>query len=87
MGEVGTDRRWEKFTIFHQYLSQAFPRVSVALSIRALSPTEYSCFLVYCSHESSQLTKINTYGLLYVWEGSKKSLKPILLNAHQGAYR
>jgi Gly-Xaa carboxypeptidase len=29
------------------------------------------------------LTKINTYGLVYIWEGSDPSLKPLLLMAHQ----
>ena len=31
-----------------------------------------------------ELTKVNTYGLLYVWPGQDTSLKPILLAAHQG---
>ena len=30
------------------------------------------------------LTKVNTWGLVYEWPGSDKSLKPILLTAHQG---
>lgn len=87
MGEVGIDSRWDKFAIFHQYLSQAFPRVSVARSQSMSDWLTKIVFFAYCSHESSQLTKVNTYGLLYVWEGSNKSLKPILLNAHQGVYR
>lgn len=28
--------------------------------------------------------KINTYGLVYHWEGKNRSLKPLLLAAHQG---
>ena len=36
------------------------------------------------SHTSLKLTKVNTYGLVYVWEGSDESLKPLLLAAHQG---
>ncbi|KAF8070006.1 hypothetical protein FPV67DRAFT_1578960 [Lyophyllum atratum] len=34
-------------------------------------------------HTTLQLTKVNTYGLLYVWQGSDFSLKPIVLAAHQ----
>lgn len=39
------------------------------------------------SHTTLKLTKVNTYGLLYEWEGTDASLKPLLLAAHQGAYR
>ncbi|KLO11594.1 carboxypeptidase S [Schizopora paradoxa] len=35
------------------------------------------------SHSKLKLTKVNTYGLLYEWEGKDSSLKPILLTAHQ----
>ncbi|THU98459.1 carboxypeptidase S [Dendrothele bispora CBS 962.96] len=34
-------------------------------------------------HGKLKLTKVNTYGLLYEWEGSDASLKPILMAAHQ----
>ncbi|KAF8337820.1 hypothetical protein F5887DRAFT_983763 [Amanita rubescens] len=34
-------------------------------------------------HSTLTLTKVNTYGLLYVWQGKNPSLKPILLAAHQ----
>lgn len=36
------------------------------------------------SHSALSLTKVNTYALMYVWEGSDASLKPVLLAAHQG---
>lgn len=36
------------------------------------------------SHAQLNLTKVNTYGLLYEWEGMDTSLKPLLLTAHQG---
>lgn len=36
-----------------------------------------------CSHSSLELTKVNTYGLVYYWKGSDESLKPILLTGHQ----
>ncbi|KAF8892084.1 carboxypeptidase S [Infundibulicybe gibba] len=35
------------------------------------------------THSSLELTKINTYALLYTWKGSDSSLKPVLLAAHQ----
>lgn len=34
-------------------------------------------------HDELDLTKINTYGLVYHWEGKNPSLKPLLLAAHQ----
>ncbi|KAI0731172.1 carboxypeptidase S [Earliella scabrosa] len=34
-------------------------------------------------HSTLELTKVNTYGLVYVWKGSDSSLKPLLLAAHQ----
>ncbi|EGO03557.1 hypothetical protein SERLA73DRAFT_46705 [Serpula lacrymans var. lacrymans S7.3] len=34
-------------------------------------------------HTALELTKVNTYGLLYEWKGSDASLKPLLLAAHQ----
>ncbi|KAG5636676.1 hypothetical protein H0H81_007206 [Sphagnurus paluster] len=34
-------------------------------------------------HKTLELTKVNTYGLLYVWQGADASLKPIVLAAHQ----
>ncbi|KAF8308590.1 carboxypeptidase S [Cantharellus anzutake] len=34
-------------------------------------------------HDRLEVTKINTYGLVYRWEGSDASLKPLLLMAHQ----
>ncbi|TBU60979.1 carboxypeptidase S [Dichomitus squalens] len=34
-------------------------------------------------HSTLELTKVNTWGLVYVWKGSDASLKPLLLAAHQ----
>ncbi|OCH93649.1 carboxypeptidase S [Obba rivulosa] len=34
-------------------------------------------------HSTLELTKVNTYGLVYLWKGSDESLKPLLLTAHQ----
>ncbi|RMZ88542.1 hypothetical protein DV736_g4236, partial [Chaetothyriales sp. CBS 134916] len=35
------------------------------------------------THETVQLEKVNTHGLLYTWHGSDEKLKPTLLMAHQ----
>jgi len=42
-----------------------------------LNPSRYSALSV---------TKVNTWGLVYVWKGRNDSLKPLLLTAHQGLY-
>lgn len=34
-------------------------------------------------HANLELVKVNTYGLVYYWKGSDKSLKPVMLTAHQ----
>ncbi|KZT65622.1 carboxypeptidase S [Daedalea quercina L-15889] len=34
-------------------------------------------------HATLKLTKVNTYGLVYLWKGSDDTLKPLLLTAHQ----
>ncbi|KAH7929100.1 carboxypeptidase S [Leucogyrophana mollusca] len=34
-------------------------------------------------HSTLELTKVNTYGLIYVWKGSDTSIQPLLLAAHQ----
>ncbi|KAH8834869.1 carboxypeptidase S [Flagelloscypha sp. PMI_526] len=34
-------------------------------------------------HENLKLEKVNTYGLLYTWEGSDSTLQPALFMAHQ----
>ncbi|KAH9924758.1 carboxypeptidase S [Fomitopsis serialis] len=35
------------------------------------------------AHATLELTKVNTYGLVYVWKGTDESLKPLLLTGHQ----
>ncbi|PWN46668.1 Zn-dependent exopeptidase, partial [Violaceomyces palustris] len=35
------------------------------------------------THQSLDLEKVNTHGLLYTWKGSESDLKPILLMSHQ----
>jgi Gly-Xaa carboxypeptidase len=37
------------------------------------------------SHAAMEPTTVNYYGLIYHWQGSDASLKPLLLAAHQGA--
>ncbi|KAG2145101.1 hypothetical protein DEU56DRAFT_788792 [Suillus clintonianus] len=34
-------------------------------------------------HATLEVTKVNTYGLIYTWKGKSSSLKPLLLAAHQ----
>ncbi|KAF8552419.1 carboxypeptidase S [Imleria badia] len=34
-------------------------------------------------HSTLELTKVNTYGLIFVWKGSDPTLKPLLLAGHQ----
>jgi len=34
-------------------------------------------------HKDLKLEKVNTFGLLYTWQGSDESLKPLVLMAHQ----
>ena len=37
------------------------------------------------SHETLEITKINTYGLVYHWQGTDSTLDPILFTGHQGS--
>jgi hypothetical protein len=45
-------------------------------------------FATFCSSASRysnlKVSKVNTYGLIYEWEGTSPGLKPILFAAHQG---
>ncbi|KIK51550.1 hypothetical protein GYMLUDRAFT_181309 [Collybiopsis luxurians FD-317 M1] len=70
MGPVGEDPRWENRQLFHEYLQRTFPLVQVALLFELWT------------HSVLELEKVNTYGLLYTWQGSDTSLKPALLMAH-----
>lgn len=82
MGPVGTDPRWEKFGTFHDYMLKAFPLVYVFHSPESLGLDRPS--LSFYSHSTLEVTKINTYGLIYVWKGTNSPLQPLLLAAHQG---
>ena len=80
MDPVGVDPRWEKFTVFHDYLVKSFPLVYVVIS-----EGQHDCNIdVYHRHLTLELTKVNTYGLIFVWKGSDATLKPLLLAGHQG---
>ena len=35
-------------------------------------------------YRSLKVTKINTYGLVFHWQGSDEELMPVLMTAHQG---
>jgi hypothetical protein len=35
-------------------------------------------------HATLALQKVNTYGLIYTWQGADASLKPLLLMGHYG---
>jgi hypothetical protein len=50
-----------------------------------LLETDYALFLGGQNrHTTLNITKVNTYGLVYFWPGSDLSLKPIMFAAHQG---
>lgn len=34
-------------------------------------------------YKNFEVTRVNTYGLVYVWKGSDESLKPVMLTGHQ----
>ena len=43
-------------------------------------------FVLAERHAGLELTKVNTYGLIFVRKGSESVLKPLLLTAHQGSF-
>lgn len=60
------------------------PRVSLSTHVCRnrfipISPTNFTC-----RHQNLNQTKVNTYGSVYQWQGSKTDVKPILFTAHQG---
>ncbi|KAG5220585.1 hypothetical protein IMY05_C4560000800 [Salix suchowensis] len=79
MGPVGQDPRWKVHTNFHEYLEQAFPQMLVRVPHMKSSLNHF-----YSSHKALKLETVNTYGLLYTWQGSATSLKPLLMMAHLG---
>lgn len=77
---------WKVFAELHKYLESRFPLMCV-------SSTCFSAFAKgsnmrvltgSCRHSNLTVTKVNTYALIFHWQGSNKDLKPILLTSHQG---
>ncbi len=79
MDPIDKDPRWDAFKSLHDYLVIAFPLVYVLLCKVCIT---YS-FEQHLSSVALELTKINTYGLVFKWNGSDSTLKPLLLTAHQ----
>ena len=69
---------WNTFADFHEYLELVFPRVYAPLFLQ--KDPFLSLAIRYAKLE---VTKVNTYGLVYHWQGAT-DVKPILLAAHQG---
>ena len=88
MAPVDEDPRWAQFDFMHRYLLEAFPLLYGFVFYRYFwIMLSKSCFVSLSldhRHTSLDLTKVNTYGLVYRWEGSDSTLKPLLLAAHQG---
>jgi Gly-Xaa carboxypeptidase len=82
-GPVGEDSRWDTFAELHRVLEASFPRVYVRI-FKFGSSFHNSCFV--SSYESLNITKVNTYGLAFHWQGSTTA-KPYILAAHQGYSR
>lgn len=76
-GPVGEDPVWNIFADLHEYLERAFPLVYALL---LENPSIFSPSFRYAK---LRVTKVNTYGLVFHWQGSTDA-KPILLTAHQG---
>ncbi len=81
MNPVGVDPRWEVFEPFQAHLLGDFPLVCVLFQHPFLSFADTSP-----RHSTLKLTKVNTYGLVFEWNGTSPNLKPVLLAAHQGSY-
>lgn len=67
-----------------------FPTVSFdGATLDSINGTQFAEFHKFLKrefpllHKHLTLEKINTYGLLYTWQGSDPSLKPLLFTAHQ----
>lgn len=76
----GEDSRWDVFGDFHLYLEQRFPKVYVSLASRM----KYLIKPYVHRHATLKKTTVNTWALVYHWQGTNDSLKPVLLTAHQG---
>ncbi|KAF7348672.1 Carboxypeptidase S [Mycena venus] len=72
MGPVGEDARWETRGPFVEHLKGGVP---TCMKSRGLMDE-------WRRNEKLELQKVNTYGLIYTWQGSDASLKPLLLMGH-----
>ena len=99
MGQIGEDIRWEAFRSFHEYLEKAFPFLCVFWPLddsmfliwnhinyrhATLNLTKGDGALRSMTEAFIDPVSVNTYALVYEWQGSAPELKPILLTAHQG---
>ena len=66
MGPADEDPRWQVFQRFHNYLMETYPEV-YCLSI-------YICLMN--RHSKLKVEKVNTWGLVYTWNGTDTDLKP-----------
>jgi hypothetical protein len=66
MGPVGDDQRWDIFQDFHDYLEKSYPKMYISYSIGIDKP----------SYSTLRVEKVNTWGLVYTWNGSDTDLKP-----------
>ena len=82
MDPPGVDPRWEAFDPFHEHLLKAYPLMYVISYYTRYRSRSNN----FGSHSTLKLTKVNTYGLVYHWQGSNSALKPILMAAHQGRW-
>jgi len=80
MGPVGEDPRWE---VFYKFADCELKRLGHDLRRNAyqLPDLEKAFPLV---HQHLKRTRVVTHALVYEWEGSDPSLKPLLLTGHQG---
>lgn len=67
-----SDPRFDVFYDFEEYLRHTFPILYVSCYPKANLP----------SHKAMKFERVNTHGLLFTWQGSDPSLKPIVCVTH-----
>lgn len=72
MGEIGEDKRWDVFYDF----------ADCGWGVSLLTTDLEKAFPLI--HQHLTRTRVVTHALVYEWQGSDESLKPLLLTAHQG---
>lgn len=93
--EQDGDRRWSRSTRSRSSLGKSSRAASVSgrtifLSVRhaiedRLESRKYGCTQApWARHSNLKRTVHNQFALVYEWRGADRSLKPILLTAHQG---